>query len=242
MTRQGRIRLGVVVPLANEQRTVDEFVQRVLQQLGQDDCLFAVLDRVSTDGTRSRLEALAQGDGRVRCVWAPRNRCVVDAYFAGYRAALAAGCRWILEMDGGLSHPPEAIPRFIAAMVQGHDYVAGCRFMPGGGYSGSWRRYLLSKGGSLLANCLLGTRMRDMTGGFECFSRRALENVVAHGVRSRAHFFQTEIKFLLRDWKWTEVPIHYRNPSSRVGLASIQEACSNLWRLYRTRKFVVRGP
>jgi dolichol-phosphate mannosyltransferase len=57
--------------------------------------------------------------------------------------------------------------------------------------------------------------------------------VLAHGVCSRAHFFQTEIKFLLRDWKWLEVPIHYRNPSKSVGAASIREAFRNLWGLYR---------
>ena len=53
------------------------------------------------------------------------------------------------------------------------------------------------------------------------------------GVRSRAHFFQTEIKFHLRHWRWIEVPISYRNPSNSVGLSSIKEAFVNLWRLSR---------
>jgi hypothetical protein len=54
-------------------------------------------------------------------------------------------------------------------------------------------------------------------------------------VRSRAHFFQTEIKVLMHSWKWTEVPIHYRNPSKSVGRSSLLDAVRNLARLVRQR-------
>jgi dolichol-phosphate mannosyltransferase len=234
------MRLGVVVPLANEEDTVDELLDRVLAQLTAADRVFCVVDNASRDRTRERVAARAAQDGRVALVWAPENRCVVDAYFRGYREALAAGCRWVLEMDGGLSHLPEEIPQFVRAMEQGHDYAGGCRFMPGGAYSGPLTRYLISKGGTVLTNWLLGTRMKDMTSGFECFSRRAMEKVVTHGVRSRAHFFQTEIKFLLRHDRWVEVPIHYRNPSKSVGGSSLREAFRHLWALYREQRAEAR--
>lgn len=227
------MRLGVAVPLANEEHTLDEFLTRLLAQLTGEDRVFCVVDGASKDRTRELVEGWAARDPRVRLVWAPENRCVVDAYFRGYREALRAGCRWILEMDGGLSHQPEEVPQFLRAMEQGYDYAGGCRFMKGGGYSGPLSRFLISRGGTVLANLLLGTRMRDMTSGFQCFSRRALEAVLEHGVRSRAHFFQTEIKFLLRQWKWVELPIFYRNPSKSVGMGSIREAFRNLWALRR---------
>ncbi|MCI0704427.1 MAG: STELLO glycosyltransferase family protein [Planctomycetia bacterium] len=230
------MRLGVAVPLANEERSVGEFLERVLAQLTSEDRVFCVVDNASRDRTRELVAEWSARDSRVVLVWAPENRCVVDAYFRGYRTALAAGCRWILEMDGGLSHLPEEIPLFIRAMEAGYDYVGGCRFMPGGGYQGPWSRYLISRGGGFLSNLLLGTHMRDMTGGFECFSRAALEAVLKHGVRSRAHFFQTEIKTLMHSWKWTEVPIHYRNPSKSVGKSSLIEAFRNLWALMREKR------
>ncbi len=227
------MRLGVTVPLANEEDTIDDFLKRVLAQLSDDDGIFCVVDNASRDQTRRCVADWTTRDSRVHLVWAPENRCVVDAYFRGYRAALDAGCQWVLEMDGGLSHAPEQIGPFIEAMQQGYDYVGGCRFMRGGSFRGPWSRYVISRGGTLLAGLLLRTRMKDMTGGFECFSRRALEAIMARGVRSRAHFFQTEINFTLRHWKRTEVPIDYRNPSKSVGMASLQEAFRNLWALYR---------
>src|SRR5438105_15060706 len=107
------MRLGVTVPLANEEATVDEFLDRVLDQLTSADRVFCVVDNASKDQTRQRVATRAARDTRVVLVWAQENRCVVDAYFRGYREALAARCRWILEMDGGLSHQPEQIGQVI---------------------------------------------------------------------------------------------------------------------------------
>lgn len=225
------LRLGVVIPLANEQETISNLLQDILGYLGEKDRIFCILDNVSKDQTRGLVEQEALHDKRVCLVWAPENRCVVDAYFCGYRRALAANCKWILEMDGGYSHRPDEIPRFIAAMTEGVEYAAGSRFVAEGNYNGRWSRNLLSRAGTVLANVMLGTRMQDMTSGFECFSRRAMEYVVAKGVSSKAHFFQTEIRFMLRNWKWKEIPISYSSPSNSVGGQAIGESFRLLWML-----------
>jgi dolichol-phosphate mannosyltransferase len=228
--------------MANEEDTVEQFLDLVLIHVRAADRVFCVLDNVCVDGTRQIVARRAEGDSRVNLVWAPENRCVVDAYFRGYREALAAGCDVILEMDAGMSHTPADIPRFLDAMAQGFDFAAGSRFLQPGCYRGRWSRYTLSRGGTILANLLLGTRMKDMTSGFECFTREAMQFVVDHGVQSRAHFFQTEIRHLLHDWNWTEVPITYTNPSQSVGMGTIREALRNLWRLRRTAKCRAREP
>ncbi len=75
--------------------------------------------------------------------------------------------------------------------------------------------------------------MSDMTSGFECFNQRALSYVVSRGTCSRSRFFQTEIRYMMRFWKWLEVPITYSNPSKRVGPSSVLDAVQNLWRLYQ---------
>ena len=223
--------MAVVIPLANEQDTVTALLLRVAAQLDQDDRVYCILDSVTTDRTRELVDALAVEDPRVVCIWAPENRSVVDAYFKGYREAYESGARWILEMDGGLSHSPEEIPRFIAAMESGAQYAGGSRFIEGAAWSGPPDRYIVSRGGTALANLLLGTRMHDMTSGFECFSRGAMEMVLARGVHSRAHFFQTEIRALMHSVRWVEVPISYCSPSRRLAGSSITEAFRNLWTL-----------
>lgn len=245
-TVEPRPKLGVVLPLAREASNIQLLLDQILEQLEPHDQIFCVLDRANTgwtskssgpvwfkrrDGTRARVAAKAAADPRIALCWASGTRCPVDVYFHGYRAALAAGCQWILEMDAGFSHRPQEIPRFVEAMASGADYAAGSRFLSGSYIDSRPDRYLLSLGGTMLTNALLGTRMHDMTSGFECFSRRALTYVVRHGVQSRAHFFQTEIRYLLRDWKWVEVPISYTSASGRVPWPSIVDALRNLLRI-----------
>ena len=223
--------VAVVIPMANEGETVDRLLKDIVAELAPGDQVFCVLDSVSTDHTRERVEDV--GDERVHLVWHPEGTCVVDAYFRGYQEALATEAEWILEMDAGFSHDPAQIPQFLAAMGGGVDLAVGTRFAPGGAYDGRWSRRFLSWGGTVVANRYLGTRMSDMTSGYECFTRRALEHVVERGVRSRAHFFQTEIRAMLHEWDWVEVPITYCNPSTAAGIGPIREAVRNLRLLKR---------
>lgn len=223
--------MGIACPMANEEENCVEFVEALLAECGEFRAvrMFVVLDQVSKDGTRARLEELAGREPRLEVVWAPENRCVVDAYVRGYRAALAAGCDWILEIDAGFSHDPREAGRFFAKMAEGYDCVFGTRFGRGGRIEdGSWKRRMISRGGGLLANVLLGTRLSDMTSGYEMFSRGALEMVLEKGIQSRAHFFQTEIKVSCRKLRCAEVPITYRCPSPRLGRKAVGEALRRL--------------
>lgn len=234
------VNLGIVCPMANESETAVEFVTTLLNKCDEYDfgsvTLFVVLDGKSTDGTRELLLSLAEREPQLSVVWAPENRCAVDAYVRGYREAIAAECDWILEIDGGYSHQPDDLPAFFEKMGEGYDCVFGSRFCEGGRISEtSWKRKLLSGGGTVLANLLLGTRLRDMTSGYQLFSRPALEKVLARGIRSRGHFFQTEMKAYCRNLAIAEVPIHYRSASASVNRAVVKDALVNLWRLFRLR-------
>ncbi len=192
------LRLGITTPLANEEKNIVDFLERTLAQIGPDDRMFCVLDNMCKDRTRSIIEEWHNSrDSRVSAVWAPENRCVVDAYFRGYREAYQAGCKWILEMDGGLSHLPEEIPQFIKGMEEGYEYVGGSRYLKGGCHDSPLSRRIVSHGGTLLTKLLLRAPMSDMTSGFECFSRDAMKEVLDKGVRSRANFFQTEIRYMM---------------------------------------------
>lgn len=226
--------------MANEGPDAVRFVQEVLRFCGgfREALFFAVLDNATDDNSLELLRELARSEPRLQVIWAPENRSVVDAYVRGYRAALDAGADWILEIDAGFSHQPEDLPTFFAALEQGcYDCIFGCRFMPGASFQqgSSWKRWIISRGGTLLTNLMLGTRQKDMTSGFQFFSRAALEMVLRTGIDSRKQFFQTEIKFYCRNLRIVEVPIHYQNPSARTGAAAIRESFRQLWRLRKLR-------
>ena len=165
--QRSAVKLGIVCPMANEGDEAVAFCRAVLAECSgfQGVTFFAVFDRVSTDSSLNQMLNLAKSELRLQVVWAPENRCVVDAYLSGYKAALTAGCNWILEIDAGFSHQPRDISQFFDAMETGMDCVFGSRFLnEGGGFeSSSLKRRFVSWGGTALANLLLGTRQTDMT-------------------------------------------------------------------------------
>ena len=222
--------------MANEGDKAVAFCKEVLQQcLGfKEVTFFAVFDRVNKDSSLDQMRELEQTEPRLRVLWAPENRCVVDAYLRGYKEALDSGCDWILEIDAGFSHQPSEIPQFFDAMEQGMDCVFASRFI-GRFEKSSLKRRFISWGGTVLANLLLGTRQTDMTSGFELFSRDTLTMAINRGIQSRAHFFQTEIKTYCRNLKFVEVPITYRAASPRLGMKAVKEAFWQLWRLFQLR-------
>jgi dolichol-phosphate mannosyltransferase len=239
-TQLSNIKLGIVCPMANEETSAVRFVNAVLEQCAsrgfKSIVFFAVLDRVSRDRTRELLDELKREKPQLEVVWSPENKSVVDAYVRGYHEALNAGCDWILEIDAGFSHQPTDVPQFFDKMAEGYDCVFGSRFCVGGKVSeSSTKREVISRGGSILANLLLGTKLKDMTSGFEMFTRAALLEVLVKGIRSRGPFFQTEIKTYCRNLRITEVPIHYRAASHNVGNQALKDSFSNLWRLFRLR-------
>ena len=240
LSQPSEIHLAIVCPMANEEDCAAEFVDQVLAQTAtrgfKSVKFFAILDRKSSDGTREILERLAQTSPALQVIWAPENRCVVDAYVRGYREALSADADWILEIDAGFSHQPADISQFFDKMAEGYQCVFGSRFCRGGSMAETaLSRRIISRGGTILSNLFLGTELADMTSGFELFTRDSLQHVLDRGIRSRGPFFQVEVKTYCRRFRITEVPIQYRAASHQVGKAALKDSFTSLWRLFRLR-------
>jgi dolichol-phosphate mannosyltransferase len=222
---------AVIIPLANEENEFAPFITAMTAVLDALGCgaVYLVIDRVSQDRTLELCRELSSGDGRFTTIWAPENRTVIDAYLRGFREAYQHGHDFIIEMDAGMSHDPQAIPQFIDALQAGYSCVFGSRFAPGGSMTDSplFRR-MLSRGGTLVANMLLGTRLTDMTSGFQGFRAEIVDKLLRHDFLSTAHFYQTEVRYLLRKQQYIELPINYRAPSPRVSLSSILNSLSVL--------------
>jgi dolichol-phosphate mannosyltransferase len=215
---------AIVVPMANESKDFFPFINvmcEVLDRLGEGR-VYLIVDKVSKDNTFELCKNLAARDKRFITLWTPDNRNIVDAYLRGYRAALEENYEYIIEMDAGLSHDPRAIPMFLRVLNEGNDCAFGSRFMNGGSiYESSWKRKFLSRVGTILSNVFLGTKLFDATSGYQGFHARIVKQFVSYPLLSKAHFYQTELRYLLRKTRFAEVPIHYRAPSPRVSRGAV---------------------
>ena len=222
---------AVIVPMANEEKDFQSFaeeVKKVLDDIGSGTA-YHVINNFSHDRTYELSQELSLKDPRFITIFAPENRHLPDAYISGLRAAFDAGNEYIIEMDAGLSHDPHQLPDFLRALEAGHQCVFGSRMVPGGSITHSpINRRLLSRAGTLLSNAMLGTKLADMTSGYQGFHRDVVENIINYPLQSTAHFYQTELRYLLRNYNACEIPISYQSPSPRVSKRAIQNAYQTL--------------
>ena len=128
---------------------------------------------------------------------------------------------------------------FIENLDKGYDCVWGSRFVEGGGISSQplYRR-ILSSGGTILANVVLGTRLKDMTSGFEGFQAPVLRKLKLDEFLSLGHMYQTEMRYYCRKLNAIEVPIHYVGTASSLKGSSVTEALKLLFQLKRNETLI----
>ena len=229
---------AVVIPMANESDDFSPFISSLTNELNKLECgkVYFVVDNASKDNTLELCNTLSANDNRFFTVWAPENKNVVDAYMRGYKEGLKNKHQFIIEMDAGLSHDPKALPMFLRVLNEGNECAFGSRFINGGSiYNSTWKRTLLSKLGTVLTNIMLGTRIYDMTSGFQGFHANIVEKFLDYSLLSKAHFYQTELRFILRKTRYAEIPIHYRAPSPSVSKKAISNSLSVLFHYFLLR-------
>lgn len=234
---------ALVVPMANEEREFADFVAELIKILDrlQSGIVYFIIDKVSTDNTLSLCNQLSEKDGRFVTVWAPANRNIVDAYLRGYKEAFDNGHDIIIEMDAGLSHDPRAIPMFLRVLNEGNECAFGSRFINGGSMANSpFKRRFFSRAGTLLSNIVLGTKLFDMTSGYQGFHAEVVGKLLTYPLRSTAHFYQTEVRYLLRKHRYAEIPIHYQSPSPRLSSGAISNSLRVLF-FYAFHRFIGRA-
>ena len=221
-------RAVVCLPTYNERDNVEPMVRAVLAVLGPEDAVL-VIDDGSPDGTGEIANGLAATLDRVEVLHRPVKEGLGPAYLAGFRRALALGAELVLEMDCDFSHDPADVPRLIAA-CENADVALGSRYVRGGsiGNWGAVRRFV-SAGGSLYARLLLGSPVRDLTGGFKCYRRRVLETIDLDAIATRGYAFQIETTYRAARAGFTvvEVPIAFvdrERGGSKMSKAIVLEA------------------
>ena len=220
------------MPVANEEETMEAVLTEIMELPYDNLYVYPVIDSYSKDRTEEIIRQMSEKYDRIKLIFHKESRGVITCYLYGFKQALADGAERIIEMDGGGSHKPSEIPQFIEKLDEGYDCVFGSRFMEGGGISNQplYRRFL-SSGGTILANLVLGTKLKDMTSGFEGFQRKVLEDMNLDAILSRGHMYQTEMRFYCRNLNTIEVPITYVGSKSSIKLKSVTEALRLLFEL-----------
>jgi dolichol-phosphate mannosyltransferase len=236
-------RAVVCLPTYNERENLESMVRALGEVLDTSRDAVLVIDDGSPDGTGEIADRLAGELAWVAVAHRERKEGIGPAYLAGFRRSLADGAELLLEMDCDFSHDPGDVPRLIEA-AEDADLVLGSRYVPGGGTE-NWGllRRAISRGGCLYAQVLLGVRVRDLTGGFKCFRREALEAIDLDALSSHGYGFQIETTYrvLKAGLRVKEIPIRFterRAGASKMTGAIVAEA---IWKVPLLRLRALTG-
>jgi dolichol-phosphate mannosyltransferase len=227
----------IIVPTYNERENVPRVVAEFLAPVPGSELLF--VDDASPDGTGELLDELAAGDPRIHVLHRPGKLGLGTAYIDGFRWALARddAYAFVIEMDADFSHDPRYLPRMVELARGGADVVVGSRYVAGGGTI-NWGvgRQLISRAGGNYARTILGMHVRDMTAGFVCYRRQALEALDLSSVKSNGYSFQIEMKYRAHQagLQIVEMPIVFedrRVGQSKMSRAIVAEAFWRVWKL-----------
>lgn len=224
--------LVVCLPTYNERENLEAMVAALGEVLPPGGRIL-VIDDNSPDGTGDIADRLAAEREDVQVLHRQRKEGLGPAYLAGFDRALAMGAELVAEMDCDFSHDPADLPRLVTA-AEGADLVLGSRYVRGGG-TRNWGlvRRLISRGGSLYAQMLLGLRVRDLTGGFKVYRRAVLERIDLDAIDSKGYAFQIETTYraLRAGFRVVEVPIVFSDREvggSKMSKAIVLEA---IWKV-----------
>jgi dolichol-phosphate mannosyltransferase len=245
--RRGYLRTLVCVPTYNEAENIEAFIDAVFDNSpGHVDML--VTDDSSPDGTADIIERLIpKYGGRLRIIKRAGKQGGASAFLQSFEYGLKHDYDAMLAMDADFSHDPKYIPQ-ILAKAEEYDAVIGSRLVKGGGIENrSLLRNLVSSGASLYCRLLLAGGIRDWTGGYNLWSRSALEKICLQSIFTRGYSFQIEMKYkaFLAGCKITEIPVIFPDRMkgvSKMSPAYFITALADTWRIkfFRVKNNLVK--
>jgi dolichol-phosphate mannosyltransferase len=162
----------LILPAFNEAPNVPPLIEAIIavQQQSDRDLTVLVIDDGSTDNTAEVVQSLQVRFSSIQLLQHHENRGLGAGIRSGLAYAHEHGFTTAIVMDADLSHNPQDLPAFWAALDNGADLVVGSRYIGGGGMKDvPWWRRTISNVGNRVGRHILGVSIRDMTSGFRGF-------------------------------------------------------------------------
>jgi dolichol-phosphate mannosyltransferase len=217
------LKLSVVVPAHDEERSITETIDGLVQALegAEIDYEILVVDDSSTDRTRAVVQLIGAKN--------PRVRYHRSHYPRGFGFTVRAG---LDEFEGDAvaivmadaSDDPADVITYYRLLQEGYDCAFGSRFMRGGGVHDYPRLKLII---NRLANNFIRMLFRhgynDTTNAFKAYRREVIETVQPLLSNHFNLTVELPLKAIVRGHSYGIVPITWRNRRAGTSKLSMQE-------------------
>ena len=218
--------ISVVIPVRNEEESVEELVRQLRAVLPEDHEILFV-DDGSTDNTWQRLTAL-HSPGRIRLVKFRSNAGKSAALMAGFARCTAPV---VFTMDGDLQDDPAEIPAFRSKLAEGYDLVSGWKKVR----RDPLHKVVASRLFNSVMRCATGLGLHDMNCGFKCYRAEVVKSLKIYGDQHRF----IPVFAAHQGYRVTEIEVRHRARRygrSKYGLSRLAKGVVDLGTvLLRTR-------
>lgn len=230
----------IIIPTYNEILNIDRMINTLFDLYPEVSLL--IIEDGSPDGTADVVKKHQETNKNLHMIQRTGKLGLGTAYITGFKWALEKDFDFIFEMDCDFSHDPKQIPDLLEAATQ-NDLVIGSRYIDGIRIiNWPFHRLLLSYLASIYTRFVTGIPVQDTTGGFKCFTRKALSKLNLDNIISNGYIFQLELNYKV----WSlglnvkEVPIIFyerRDGESKMAGGIIWEALFAVLKLRMLKAF-----
>ncbi len=222
-TLDALVDLSVVIPLYNEEESIDLAVAEVLSVLDRIplSAELILVDDGSRDATGAKALLWSEADPRVRVIAFRRNFGQTAGISAGFDHATG---RVVVVMDGDLQNDPADIPILLAALEDGYDIASGWR-------ADRKDKLIMRRLPSMAANALIsrvtGLKLHDYGCTLKAYDREVVDRLELFG---ELHRFIPALA-LIAGAKVVEIPVNHRarqHGSSKYGISRMPKVVLDL--------------
>lgn len=192
--------ISVVIPLLNEEESLNELSQSLEKVFTALDCNYEVIfiDDGSTDDSFSRIREINRRNNKFHCIKLRRNYGKSAALSKGFKVAKGS---IVITMDADLQDDPAEIPELIKILNSGFDLVSGWKKVR---YDPFIKKHT-SKLFNYVTSKLSGVKLHDFNCGLKAYKRDVVKSLKIYG---EMHRYIPALAFLA-GFKVTEKPVKH---------------------------------
>ncbi len=228
----------IIIPTYNESKNIEKIVNQIFEKFCSENINILVVDSSSTDGTAEIVMDMQKKFSNLYLIQQKQKEGLASAYIEGMKWALNQSYDIVIQMDADFQHPIEALPDMIES-CNDYDLVIGSRYVNGGAWAeDKWfsPKSRISKLGSLYSRIVLNCPIKDLTGGYNAWTKKALSLINFDEICAKGYMFQIEMKYKTykNNMRILEYPIKFfprKEGKSKMDLKIIFEALFQIWKL-----------
>lgn len=225
----------IIMPTYNEAENITRIIPLIQEQTNID---ILIIDDNSPDNTGSIVETLQKKYNNIHLIKRESKKGLASAYITGFKWALNQNFNIFIQMDADFQHPIQVLPEMLRLMQNENiDVLIGSRYINNGGWEkGNRIKEVISRIGNIYSKLVLNSKIKDITGGYNIWSKKALTEINLNSIISTGYMFQIEMKYKAekKKLKIKEFPIKFKprvSGNSKMDIKICLEAFVNIWKL-----------